>query len=175
MRPPAASLALCGLAGITATAHAGGAWRTVVLLGLVAVAVHAAGLHSRRFTAVVVSGALLIAAYALGSAGATESVDPLAPVYGVCLLLMAELGFLALAIPMGLSGDPRARLRYVRSVTVVVLASLAFGEALVIVAGAIGSGAQVMLLAGAVAAVAIAGTLERLALGHLRDSAAADR
>ncbi|HEY6377659.1 MAG TPA: hypothetical protein VI316_00605 [Candidatus Dormibacteraeota bacterium] len=175
MTPAVASLALCGLAGVAATAHAGDAWRTVVLLGLIAVAVQATGLRSRRFAAVVVSGALLIAAYAMGSAGATDAVDPLAPAYGVCLLLMAELGFLALSIPMGLSGDPQARRRYLRSVTVVVLASLAFGEALVVAAGAIGSGAQLMLLAGAAAAVAIAGTLERLALASLRDFPAAEQ
>jgi hypothetical protein len=172
MRAATASLALCVLAGGTATAHAGDAWRTTLLLGLIAVAVNAAAFRTRGLAALVTCGVLLIAGYALGSAGATETIDPLAPPFGVCLFLMAELWFLALEIPFGLSGDARARRRYVRSVTGVVLASLVVGEILVIVAGGIGGAAQALLLVGAAAAVPIAAILQRLALAYMRESGA---
>jgi hypothetical protein len=171
VRPLAAALAVCALAGIVDVGHAGGSRPLALMLGVIAVAVLATGLTRRRASAIVVSGALLIAGYALGNAPG-DAVDPFAPLYGAGLLLMTELSFLTLATPVFPREDSSARSRYVRSVAAVTLGSLVVGEMLVVVAGVTQAGTRGLLFAGAAAAVASVAVLTRLALSLTRASPA---
>jgi hypothetical protein len=172
VRLRAAAVSLCVLAAAGCAVHAGGSSPGVWLLGLGAVAVLATGLTLRRSSAIVVSSLLLVAAYAWGSAaGATGGVDVAAPLYGVCLLGMAELGFLAVGIPMLAQADPRALSRYARSLALVALAALVMGELFAIVAGVTEPGSRLLFLAGAAAAVVSVAVVTRLALGLTRVSA----
>jgi hypothetical protein len=171
VRPLAAALAVCAVAGIVDVVHAGGSWPLVLMLGVIAVAVLATGLTRRRASTIVVSGALLIAGYALGNAPG-DAVDPFAPLYGSGLLLMAELSFLTLATPVLPWKDASTRSRYVRSVAAVALGSLVVGEMLVIVAGVTQAGTRGLLFAGAAAAVACVAVLTRQALSLTRLSPA---
>lgn len=144
-------------------------WPVVLGLSAAAVAVLTAGLARARPSAIPVAGMLLIAGYALGSAHNADAADPLVPLYGVGLLMMAELAFLSLGVPAAPAADEQLRALYVRAIAGVALASLTAGELLVILAGLVGSGPQALVFLGGFAAAALVATLTRLGGHHARE------